>query len=393
MPSLVILDVDGVLTDGRINIGHSGELYKSFDVKDGSAVARWIRDGGEIVVVTGRESSIVEERARELGIHDVFQSESDKLARIEAIVDDREFDLDDVVFVGDDDGDVEAMKAVGLGVAPRDASGPARRAADVVLERDGGDGAVHELLKKLSTDSWRVLGVIPARYASKRLPGKPLVDVAGKPMVQRVYERASMASELDDLVVATDDERIADAIESFGGAAEMTSSHHESGTERVAEVASRWDHELIVNIQGDEPLIDPDVIDRAVEGVKQSHARMCTPVSPIEEPNHLDDENVVKVVMDGRGRALYFSRSRIPSRASVEETYRHVGLYVFERELLKDFVEMDSRLEDQEDLEQLRLLENGYEISTVEVDYRGKEINVENDIPEVERLLEGASEP
>ncbi|AOW80044.1 3-deoxy-manno-octulosonate cytidylyltransferase [Halodesulfurarchaeum formicicum] len=233
-----------------------------------------------------------------------------------------------------------------------------------------------------------MVGVIPARYGSTRLPGKPLKEIRGKPMIHHVYERASQADLLDELIVATDDDRIVDAVEAIEGRAMMTDSDHPTGTDRVAEVAKRIGADLTINIQGDEPLIDPDVIDSVVMALKEKTPKVSTPISPIEDKSHLDDENTVKVVTDTDGRALYFSRSKIPSGGETGTTYKHIGLYGFETELLLDYIDMESELESVEDLEQLRLLENGYEIQTVETDYDSKEVNVENDIPLVEKEMQ-----
>ena len=249
-----------------------------------------------------------------------------------------------------------------------------------------------DILDTLRNGSGTVLGVIPARYGSTRLPGKPLVDIDGKPMITHVYERANRATTLDRVVVATDDERIVDTIESVGGTAMMTSPDHQTGTDRVAEVAREVGAMFTVNIQGDEPLIRPDVIDSVVETLRTTAPRVATPISPIDEESELNDENVVKVVTDSENRALYFSRSLIPSDGQLGSTYKHIGLYAFETEQLLDYVSMRSDLETRENLEQLRLLENGYDIQTVETDYESKEVNVERDIAVVEQQLRGNDE-
>lgn len=388
MIELVVSDVDGVLTDGRLNIGDDGELFKSFDVKDGYGIVDWQREG-EFAVVTSRSSSIVEHRAAELGITDVHQGVSDKCSKLETLAEERGLELASVAYIGDDVSDVAALESAGTGCCPADASREARSAADYVSSRPGGDGAVREVLDYLRGESKTALGVIPARYGSTRLPGKPLVDLAGKPMIQRVYERASEAEELDEVLVATDDERIREVVERVGGRAVMTASDHPTGTDRVAEVAREWGYDLTINVQGDEPLIEPEVIDQVVAALRRHPPRVATPISVVEDESLLDDENTVKVVTDDAGRALYFSRSRIPSAGGVGSTFKHIGLYGFETDLLLEYIDMDSDIEACEDLEQLRLLENGYDIQTVEVEYDAQEINVEDDIAVVEERLEG----
>lgn len=388
MVRLVVCDVDGVLTDGRINVGESGEFFKSFDVKDGLGIVRWMEAGGEFAIVTSRTSDAVRHRAAELGVETVRQGVADKTTAIEDLAAERDIPLEEVAYVGDDDTDVSAIERVGVGAVPADASTAARRAADYVCSREGGERAVREFLEYLDEQSLEAIGVIPARYGSTRFPGKPLADIAGKPMIQHVYERAVEATELDDVIVATDDKRIVEAVEVIDGKAVMTDSDHQTGTDRVAAVAREAGYDITVNIQGDEPLIDPDVIDATVAALRRNPPRMATPVSVVENASLLDDPNTVKVVTDADGRALYFSRSRIPSQGEAGKALKHIGLYAFETDLLLEYVDLDSALEPQEDLEQLRLLENGYDVQTVRVDYDSKEVNVEDDVPEVESLLE-----
>ncbi|MFC7129451.1 3-deoxy-manno-octulosonate cytidylyltransferase [Haloferax chudinovii] len=387
MNRLVVLDVDGVLTDGRINIGQSGEIFKSFDVKDGYGISQWISSGGDIAFLTGRSSELLEQRASELGVKTVVQGVSDKESKISELADEFGISLDDVVFMTDEQGDVGAMDQAGISAAPADAVSEVRELADIVTTANGGDGAVRELLDTLRVDDTPVLGVIPARYASTRFPGKPLVKVGGKRMIQRVYEQVQKADSIDQIVVATDDNRIVEAVESFGGSARMTSSDHGSGTDRVREVAANVDAGIVVNIQGDEPLISPQVIDATVEALRSNPVGIATPITAIESESELTNENTVKVVVDCSGRALFFSRSKIPSRATVDEAWKHVGLYAFTKQQLLTYTELESSLESQEDLEQLRLLENGYDVQTVEVEYLGAEVNVPEDIQRVEKYL------
>lgn len=388
MVRLVVSDVDGVLTDGRINVGEDGELFKSFDVKDGLAIVRWMEDGGDFAIITSRTSNAVAHRSAELGVETVRQGVGDKLSVVEELAAEYEVSLDSVAYVGDDDSDVSALETVGIGAVPGDASNEARRAADYVCERPGGEGAVREFLEQIGERTKSAVGVIPARYGSRRLPGKPLVEIAGKPMIQRVYERASAAAELDSVVVATDDERIVDAVESVGGDAVMTNPDHPTGTDRVAAVVADREFDIVVNIQGDEPLLDPGVIDATVAALRENPPRIATPVSTIDAENELDSPHTVKVVTDAAGRALYFSRSRIPSKAEPGAARKHIGIYAFETDVLLSYVDMNSDLEAQEDLEQLRLLENGHAIQTVDVEYDARDVNVEEDVRAVEEFIE-----
>lgn len=215
----------------------------------------------------------------------------------------------------------------------------------------------------------RVLGVIPARYESTRLPGKPLADINGKPMVQWVYESAARSSILDLLIVATDDERVMKAVSSFGGRAELTSKEHSTGTDRVAEVAGKIDAEVVVNIQGDEPFVHPGMIEEIVIPLLNDQSiPMCTIKREIKKEDELTDPNVVKVVTDLSGFALYFSRSLIPypRHRDMLHAYEHIGLYAYRRDFLMKLSSLKpTPLEKTESLEQLRALENGYKIKVV----------------------------
>ncbi len=250
-----------------------------------------------------------------------------------------------------------------------------------------------------------VVGMIPARYASTRLPGKVLLDLAGKPMIQRVYERCLRSKLLDAVIVATDDERVYEAVAGFGGRVEMTDREHASGTDRLAEVAGRVQCDVIVNIQGDEPMIEPEAIDAAVgpffEDPELQMGTIATPIDTLEE--HLDPA-AVKVVVDASGRALYFSRAAIPHfrldpgadqpdaprrhPGSGMMPLKHIGLYVYRREALLWFAALPpSRLEMTEGLEQLRVLEAGGRILVVQVDYSPIGVDTPEDLRRVRELL------
>jgi 3-deoxy-manno-octulosonate cytidylyltransferase (CMP-KDO synthetase) len=240
----------------------------------------------------------------------------------------------------------------------------------------------------------KVLGVIPARYASSRFEGKALADLLGKPMIQHVYERASRAKTLaDGLMVATDDQRIYEAVTEFGGEVVMT-AEHPTGTDRIAEVASRVDADVLVNVQGDEPLIEPAMIDEAVEPVlRSSGIDLGTLVHRVRSEAEYLNPNVVKVVVDTSGFAMYFSRAPIPyvkSGGWREDilSYRHVGLYVYKRHALLNFAQLPpSTFEMLEGLEQLRFLENGYRMKVVETCYKSIGVDTPEDLETVKRVM------
>lgn len=247
----------------------------------------------------------------------------------------------------------------------------------------------------MSSENPEVVIVIPARYASTRLPGKPLVQLAGKPMIQRVYERAKMAGSASRVIVATEDERIVRAVEGFGGQVRMTRSDHRTGTERVAEVAAHEKGDVFVNVQGDEPLLDPASVDAAVGALlEEPVAAIATVATPIKTPADIMDPNVVKTVLDFENNGLYFSRAPIPwVRDSVGKIQvrhlKHLGLYVFQRDALLEYPTLpQGELERIEQLEQLRWLENGWKIRVAEVEHDAVSVDVPEDVPRVEKLLQ-----
>lgn len=225
---------------------------------------------------------------------------------------------------------------------------------------------------------YNVYGIIPARYASTRFPGKPLALIQGKPMVQWVYERVQ-SSEVRDLAVATDDERIADCVRGFGGVAVMTSPDHASGTDRCGEAAQAFrpdDNDVIINIQGDEPFISPREIHLLASAFEDTAVQIATLVNPFNDTALLNDPNVVKVTKAKNGKVLYFSRLPIPylrvGGTAPQQYYRHIGIYAYRYRVLKEIVQLPtSELENSEKLEQLRWLENGYTIRAIECDYQG----------------------
>lgn len=220
------------------------------------------------------------------------------------------------------------------------------------------------------------VGVIPARWASSRFPGKMLAKIAGKPMLQHVWERARRASKLEDVIIACDEQHVLDAVKAFGARAVMTSPKHPSGSDRVAEAAGSSQAEIVVNIQGDEPFIEPDLIDALVSSLEyDSVPVMATAIKRFSSREDFLNPNMVKVVVDKDGNALYFSRSPIPFRRdgwpeNFSRYFRHLGIYAYRRQFLLDMCQWPkSFLEQEESLEQLRVLENGAKIKTVETEF------------------------
>src|SRR5271156_3917052 len=245
--------------------------------------------------------------------------------------------------------------------------------------------------------SGKVVVVIPARYGSTRLPGKPLVSLNGQPMIQRVYERAKSARRVDRVIVATDDDRIVKAVTSFGGEARMTRPDHRTGTERVAEVAAHVEGHVFVNVQGDEPLLDPAAVDTAIAALlEEPAAPIATVATLIKTTSDIMDPNVVKTVLDFDDNALYFSRAPIPwvrdeaGKIRVRHL-KHLGLYVFQREVLLEYPTLpQGELERIEQLEQLRWMENGWKIRVAEVEHDAVSVDVPADVERVAKLLQEA---
>jgi len=241
--------------------------------------------------------------------------------------------------------------------------------------------------------------VIPARYASSRLPGKPLALIGGKPMVQHVYERAAGAAKIDEVIVATDDRRILDAVQEFGGKAVMTDPALPSGTDRVYQaIKDQPDVDVVINLQGDEPFIEPQLLNQLCAVFEeQPEVRIATPIKRIKEAADLENPNLVRVTRDKNGFALYFTRSVIPYLRDEKERalwherapfYKHVGIYSYRKDCLAELTALEqSSLEQIEKLEQLRFLENGYRIYTLITDYESLSVDTADDLEKVNRFI------
>lgn len=244
----------------------------------------------------------------------------------------------------------------------------------------------------------KTLAVIPARYASSRFPGKPLVKIAGRSMILRVCDQLQKASEIDDFLVATDDQRIYNEVKEAGFEAIMTSPSHQSGTDRIVEIASQRDDEWILNVQGDEPFLEPDTLDNFLLEFHQkaSNCLVGTLACPIHSLQELSDSNVVKVVLRHDRRALYFSRAPIPqdrdNAENLKYCFRHLGVYLYAREVLLNFSKLpESDLEKLEKLEQLRLLQAGYDLYVHLVSKGSLGIDTPEDLQKAEKLFNGIS--
>jgi len=245
----------------------------------------------------------------------------------------------------------------------------------------------------------KAVGIIPARYAATRFEGKVLANLCGKPVIQHVWENAKAARALDELLVAADDERIIKAVESFGGKAIFTAKEHASGTDRLREIANPLDVDIVVNIQADEPLLQPSMINelvRALSEDKDNIIPMATLMKKINNTEELNNPNVVKVVVDKDNFALYFSRKTIPFYRQFDsrQYYKHIGLYSYTKDFLFTFANLPaSSLEKAEGLEQLRALENGYKIKVLETPYDTVGIDTPEDLVAAEKVLTKGMSP
>jgi len=243
----------------------------------------------------------------------------------------------------------------------------------------------------------RIYALIPARYQSTRFPGKPLAKIAGKPMIQHVYERATSCPEVSEVIVATDDERISASIKAFGGKAVMTDPAHRSGTDRIYEAAVKMNvgrEDLVVNIQGDQPLFHPSTVSRLVEPLSDDQSIPMTTLKwKIPDERDLENPNHVKVVTDKKGFALYFSRYPVPffrNEKAKQLHYKHLGFYGFRMDFLLQFTRLsEGALEAAEKLEQLRALEHGFKIKVQETPFNSIEVDVPEDVKKVEEILKG----
>jgi 3-deoxy-manno-octulosonate cytidylyltransferase (CMP-KDO synthetase) len=238
-----------------------------------------------------------------------------------------------------------------------------------------------------------IIGIIPARYASTRFPGKPLIDLGGKSMIRRVYEQCKQAETLSDVIVATDDERIAEHVRAFGGKVAMTSPDHQSGTDRCAEVVLIYSGlcDAVINIQGDEPFIDPTQIDALAFAFQNPHVQLATMKKKLTAEADIQNPNMVKVISNHLGEAIYFSRSPIPYRRNPESQivyYKHIGIYGYRKSALLEITQLTpSSLETAENLEQLRWIEHNYRIALVETDKENIAIDTPDDLARVEKYL------
>ena len=236
----------------------------------------------------------------------------------------------------------------------------------------------------------KIICVIPARYASTRLPGKPLKDICGKPMICRVYERAKLAKNISEVIVATDDERIFQAVEKNSGRAMMTRADHKTGTDRLAEVAEKFpDADVVINVQGDEPLIEPTLIEELARQFEDENLQMATVATALSDAAEMRNPNNVKVVIDKNNNALYFSRSLIPypRNEGKAKVFKHIGIYAYRRNFLLDYAKMQpTELEQAESLEQLRALENGYKIRVIKSDCKFVGVDTEEDLQLVNEI-------
>jgi 3-deoxy-manno-octulosonate cytidylyltransferase (CMP-KDO synthetase) len=397
---MLIMDVDGVLTDGKIMMDDLGREYKTFHVKDGEGIKQARRDGIIVVFFSGRTSKTVAKRAEELGVKEVYQGIKDKVKVYEKLKEKYGLRDEQIAYIGDDLNDLQVFERAGFPIAVGDSIRELKERAVFVTKNNGGNGAVREAIEHILKMSKRLktVAIIPARYGSTRLKGKPLVTIAGKPMIQHVYEQVKKAELVDEVVIATDSKEIYDVAFKFGAKVKMTSNKHETGTDRIGEVTKEiHDYDIVLNIQGDEPMVRPEMVNQLVfPFLNDPTVVMTTLVSRIKKIEDYQNPNIVKAVLDKNGNALYFSRSPIPyiSKGKIKEKkiYKHIGMYGYRKDFLLKFIKMErSTLEKYESLEQLRVLENGYNIKAIETKYDTISVDTPEDLIKVRAVMEAGS--
>lgn len=401
---VLVVDCDGVLTDGAIYYSSTGAMVKGFHVQDGLGLKRLLNHGIECAIITGRKDQNLFLRTKELGITRVFQGVEDKSAVVEELCKTIGVSEEGVVFIGDDLNDLPVLRMVGFPIAVANAVPEVKRVAKYVTEKPGGAGAVREVCDMLLHSvgaAMKTMGVIPARYESTRFPGKPLAHLDGYPLVYHVFRRAC-ESDLDEVLVATDDERISEACQELGCRVVLTSKDHQSGSDRVAEVAGRCEADSLINIQGDEPLISPVLINELLHQLRSDPlVDMVTAKKRTPRFDEASNPNVVKVVTDNDGYALYFSRSPVPyvkgkngarhpnaMGAAGTQWFKHIGIYGYKREALLRLQHLPpSDLELAESLEQLRALANGMRIRVIETEYDSLGVDTPEDLEKVRKIV------
>lgn len=432
---LAVFDVDGVLTNGSLLYSSDGETLKNFDVRDGLGIKLLAAAGITVAVITARDSGPLRRRLQDLGVEHFYANCPAKLDALRELATQLGVELTEVAYTGDDLIDLPPLRAVGMPIAVHNSHALVKKVARWTTPTSGGCGAVRQIAefiigcqqdfpafveayltqrtqtKPLSHQRHNLLPyyvVIPARYGSSRLPGKPLLPIAGRPMIQHVYENAS-AAQAAQVLVATDDQRIFDEVEKFGGHSVLTSTDHVSGTDRIAEVATQlhWSKDsIVVNVQGDEPLLDVDLIELVANTlIEQPQAGISTIATPIYNSEDLFDPNLVKVVLNSEGLAQYFSRAPIPwvrdlfarnvGREKLElpsgvPFLRHLGVYAYRVGTLKKLSQSaHTALEGAESLEQLRALSLGIQIAVATVEKApGHGVDTPADLERVSREVE-----
>ncbi len=394
---LVVLDVDGVLTDGRLYYGPAGEALKAFHVRDGLGIVSLKNHGIEVAIISGRSSAPLRTRLNELKIKSIVLGCKDKGVALAQLQTELNIEPSQTLVMGDDLIDLPMREQAATFVAPADAVMQVIATADWVTAKRGGEGAVREVtdaIMRSQSTSARFRVVIPARWDSTRLIGKPLRELVGRPMIAHVIDRARDSGAFD-ICVATDDHRIANAVQALGCEVAMTSPDHRSGTDRIAEVASQrdWDDDdIVVNLQGDEPAMPGEMIATVAANLRcHRWAAIATLATPIVDASTLFDPNVVKVTRADNGRALLFSRAPIPwvrdvfiplsgARAIAQREkgnerkssqtlpsgipfLRHLGLYAYRVGVVTELAKTPpSTIEQAESLEQLRALSRNLDI-------------------------------
>ena len=396
---LLAMGADGILTNGGIFSDESGQTMSRFDVHDGIGIKLLIDKGVKCAIITAHKSKALEHRAKQLGICEIYQDVKDKASVFEAMIKRLGVSGENVAYIGNELNDLPVFKKAGIAIAVADAVSEVKQSAVYVTKKSGGAGAVREvcdLLLHNARTGCRSVGVIPARYGSTRFPGKPLALINGYPLVYHVYLRAMKAG-LDDVIIATDDERILKACQKLNCKVVMTSKKHNTGSDRVAEIAFNNSADFFVNIQGDEPVISPYLIDEVAQVLRNdSLIDIATARKRIQTKEEISNPNVVKIVVDINDNVIFCSRAAMPflcnrdlnEKNNITNHFKHIGIYAYRREVLLSLAQLPpSPLELAESLEQLRALEYGFRMKAIETDYDSIGVDTPEDLEKVKKYI------
>ena len=378
---LFVTDFDGVMTNCMYYFNENFDKIKNYNMKDGLAIKNFKNDNIKTMILSGDESNITKAIGERLQFDYIVTGCKNKLQHLQNFIDKEKYSFDEVCFIGDDLNDIELLKKVGLKFAPNNCNKQLKLIKNInILESNGGDGCLSEMYNLFRTFKKKVC-FIPSRFQSSRLPGKPLLKIANKTIINRVYDQVKKCKLIDDIIVLTDDDRIKEEVEKFGGNVAMVTEECLNGTERIVKyIKNNYDCcDLVINVQGDEPYINPENIDMCIQNfIDKKYLIPDMKCSTLHFKYDKKDEVIKrsnsKIVLDKYDNILYCSRNIIPGLKKNyynDNTlyYGHIGVFVFDKEyLLNEYLNKNTKYQLYEDIEWLKILEDGYKINSVLVE-------------------------